>query len=193
MEFPKLLVMNQTPKKHYMLAPAYLKRIYHFYPIMNLERKLQILRNCDFSSWRKWKIEGNKQESLVMGFGFAIRYIQNLADDIVDGLSHEDAINNMHQCYGIVMSDYATVPFEEIDRSDEDFRFLFEYRDGLTKLGRRINVFVNQCRKLEFSVNNEMQEYADLVSQVENLKQRDYRTSVLRKYELVWSEPVPSP
>jgi hypothetical protein len=76
----------------------------------------------------------------------------------------------------------------KIDRSDPDFGFLFEFREGLERLGDRLQALELDLEN-GIAIPTHSQELASAIKESEWLNSRDYRRDVLRKYGIDLSDP----
>ena len=131
---------------------------------MDTKRKLGILAAADFSTWRKWeraKQEG-KDPSEVHGFGNVLFGMSGAASNLADGLQPQKSLEILLYGYGCLSVDYATVPFDEMDPQDPDFRFLFQYKARLDELGQKVQAFATRTRENRMRASKDWPEYQEL-------------------------------
>lgn len=160
---------------------------------MDTKRKLEILAAADFSEWRKWgraKQEG-KDPSEVHGFGNALVGMAGAASTFADGYQREKSLEILLYGYRCLSEDYATIPFYEIDPQDPDFRFLFQYRERLNELGQKVEAFATRTQENGMKASREWPEYQELDKIIGELMKTNYRSQVLEKYGISFSEPSP--
>lgn len=156
---------------------------------MDLEKKLQILADCDFSAWRKWKRAGGKPTESVHGFGDALNGLFGAVYNIVDSIGKDNDVELIYSAYGLLILDYAKVPFDEMDPQDEDFKFLFEYKEMLDELGKRLTIFIDRCHATGFKCSREWHEFKALDSlRNEMMIKKNYRRDVLSEYGINLSD-----
>lgn len=106
------------------------------------------MRRYDFS-----KIPENGRENLH-GFGNVIRGLRNAAYNVfhlsLDAERTERNQDVILAAYGYMVSQYATIDFEELDHQDEDFHTLFETRRLLPELGQAISMFLKEPTKAHY-------------------------------------------
>src|SRR4030067_3566974 len=115
---------------------------------MDLEEKKAILVACDFSEWRGWERARRQGTSLseVHGFGEILFGIGGAVSYLADGYESERSVESLTLGYKSLSNYYATIPFDQLDPSDEDFRFLFDYKKRLDEFGRTVDTFVERVR-----------------------------------------------
>ena len=161
---------------------------------MNQSEKLALLAQCDFSWWREQDRPEyvGKKWGEVMGIGNAVHGLYGGIDNVVDGVRPQSSMEVVDIAYQFISDCYARIPFERMDRSDIDFRFLFEYREGLERLGEKLHKFKARF-EADGRVERDFPEFREVMQELENLKGRNYRRDILRKHGIDLSEPAPLP
>ncbi len=157
---------------------------------MDCKRKLEILVAADFSEWREWwrAKSGGKEPSTAHGFGHMLFGMAGAASLLAQtGCQSEERLQLLISTYQHLVADYATIPFDEMDRSDEDFRFLFDYKAGLEKLGQKVEAFASKTRAHKMKASEAWPEYQDLMTTIHGLMKTDYRAQVLKKYNIAYA------
>ena len=103
---------------------------------MDIKRKLELLARYNFS--------GYASEYKKNGFGNLVAGIFSETDLAVSRKKtslKNHSFDRQNEFYWKLVEYYNKVDFEELDKEDEDFRFLFDYSDKLIKLGQELNNF----------------------------------------------------
>ncbi len=157
---------------------------------MNHAEKLKLLVQCDFSWHRERKRNSPSYggEMEFLGFGNAFHGVYSGVGNIADGISPENAIVVASNAFGYMKTCYGRIPWNDISEGDEDFRFLFEYREGMSVLEADLAalkaVLENGGR-----ISRQSPEFVSLVGRLDALKSRDYRAEVLRKHGVEFADP----
>ena len=110
---------------------------------------------------------------------------------LAEGHQSEESLDLVLRAYETLAADYVTIPFGELDPSDTDFRFLFDYKERLDELGRKVEVFVSRTRANGMRASKDWPEYKELNDSIGKLMSSDYRTQVLDRNGIMFSEPTP--
>src|SRR3989338_10147576 len=149
---------------------------------MDQQKKLEILAACDFSEWRGWeraKLAG-KDPSEVHGFGQILFGMGGASSYLVGGHVSEESLELLMFGYKCLSDYYATVPFEQMDPTDEDFRFLFDYKERLDEFGRKIETFAERVRANGMKASKDWLEYREVQDMIGELMKTNYRETVLK-------------
>ena len=156
--------------------------------VMDYARKLEILAKADFSEWRSnWELPGIG--NLFFGMRGSLSYMADHHDEkYISRLQH--IICN----YNNLIIFYSKIPFEEMDRSDNDFEFLFNFRDQIENLGDKVEKFVDKCIGSKFKASRDWKEYQELDYHINILfsLSSDYRDVVLERNGIKFSQPAPN-
>ena len=159
---------------------------------MDYQKKLEILVAYDFSLWRK--IQRAKKSRATppteKGFGNVLWGMSGAASSLAGGRQSEEYLDLILCAYETLAADYATISFDELDPNDTDFRFLFDYKKRLDELGRKIEVFVSRTRANGMRASKDWPEYNELDDSIGKLMNLDYRTQVLDRNGIMFSEPT---
>jgi len=159
---------------------------------MDKQRKLEVLADCDFSLWRK--IERAKQAGITPptkgGFGNMLFGMSGAVSCVAENLSYDEMIGLTLDIYKMIEEDYSTVPFDEMDSNDPDFKFLFDYKEKLDELGRKIKAFDHRIKENEMVASNDWPEYNELMEFIGDLMAKDYRSNVLKVHGITYSGPT---
>ena len=111
------------------------------------------------------------------------------ASNLADGLQPQKSLEILLYGYGCLSGDYATVPFDEMDPQDPDFRFLFQYKARLDELGQKVQAFATRTRENGMRASKDWPEYQELNKMIGELMKTNYRSQVLDKHGITFSEP----
>jgi len=161
---------------------------------MDQQRKIELLVKCDFSKWRRIKRAKLAGETplTVSGTGNLLQGMGVMVSNIIEGNEVERFLEITLNNYRIMKEDYETVPFDEMDINDPDFKFLFDFKKGLDELGRKVYYFVCKVRENSMTVSPDWSESQELEKKILELDRMDYRKQVLEKYGVAYSDPIAS-
>ncbi len=150
---------------------------------MDLERKLEILQQCDFSAWRKWPAAGLEWGQTSQGFGGAISGLKYGLGALGEN-GNESRINYCLETHQSLMDCYARIPFDEMDANDEDFKYLFDFQKKLDEIGTKLKSLADFCREHGFDKLEDRPDYKELYKDVVKLGviSGRYRDKILAKY-----------
>jgi len=117
---------------------------------MEQAEKLEILAACDFSGWREVR-RGQPESSVSMAVLEAFASVTNL----VGRIETEAAVERGRLAYNTALAYYDRIPWERMDSSDNDFRWLFNYREKLQEYARRLENFFVRCEREGFTCSRE--------------------------------------
>ncbi|HRZ85483.1 MAG TPA: hypothetical protein P5277_01760 [Candidatus Paceibacterota bacterium] len=158
---------------------------------MDQQRKLEILVQCDFSEWREWKRIEQRGGDVSKAHGFGNVFfgvcgaLSNLADNLAEinnTYSSKDNLELVMFGYRLLSDKYSTIPFSEMEPSDEDFKFLFDYKEKLDMFGEKIQAFTQRLKAENMNGSREWPEYIQMEEILKDLAQRDYRKTILQKH-----------
>jgi hypothetical protein len=152
---------------------------------MNLEEKLALLKACDFSEWRgseRASAQGLTANS-DHGFGNCLTSLNNDLYNLGRNFRAEESITGAVLKYEILSNRYATIPFEKMEPNDEDFKFLFSFKEKLEKFGSIFKIFVANYQQPGFSFEGNP-EYSELKAILRDLLRMNYREQILAKYDI---------
>ncbi len=154
---------------------------------MDLQRKLELLERADLSQWRKSQRAkaAGLPVSGIAGLGNLLLAIAGPVSNLGAGINL-GAVERLTEAYKAIRADYETIPFEEMDKEDEDFRFLFEYRHKINELEGKIEAFVAKVEQNNGIGQSEWPEYQELWSAIKGLMSNNYRSIVLEKYGMAY-------
>lgn len=156
---------------------------------MKLEEKLKILTDCDFSKWRQVqrknpvKIKEIDNSFHTQGFGNVLSGIRGALDLLSKNPLRIEFLKYIKNSYQFLKECYKRIPFAEIDEKDEDFKFLFDYKDKLNTLGILLNTYFIKFEN-EKKVSEKSKEYMQIINQIKDMFSKDYREDILKKYGL---------
>ena len=145
---------------------------------MDAERKREIITGADFS-------EASVLSQGKSGFGQLVAGLKQSMQALLRCTTDERArrcLGNVASCYEDLISYYDSIPFDEMDRDDEDFRFLFEYREKLIEAGKQIQSFLDRVEQNGLRASAEWDEYQSAISVTMELwdMMRRFRGEILR-------------
>ena len=160
---------------------------------MNQQRKLEILAAADFSGWRTHERATRLGQSIedTNGFGIVLWGMSGAASRLAGGHQSEESLQLLLRGYAVLAAYYATIPWHEMDPHDPDFKFLFDYREKLNELGRKVELFATRTRENGMKASAEWPVYQDLDGMLGELMRTDYRAEVLERHGMRFSEPAP--
>ena len=147
---------------------------------MDRERKIQILEDADFTE-RKMQPLGK------IGFGQLVASLNACVNMLCHSKLKGDKAQYWLQgficTYNYLITYYDSIPFEEMDREDEDFKFLFEYRDMLDGAYESFVAFVDKCISNNFRGSAEWVEAQEAKLLIRELydKMHHYRSKILKE------------
>ena len=127
---------------------------------MDADRKREIIEGADFS-------EAAVLSQGKSGFGQLVAGLKQSMQGLLRCTTDERArrfLGNVTSCYEDLIAHYASIPFDEMDRADEDFKFLFEYRDKLIEAGKQIQFFLDKVEQNGLRASDEWNEYQSAIS-----------------------------
>ncbi|MCX6706770.1 MAG: hypothetical protein NT001_01365 [Candidatus Woesearchaeota archaeon] len=152
---------------------------------MDYARKLEILANADFSEWRmNWE-----RPSMGMLFCGLRGAMSNLADQYEE--QPKEMLQMIICAYNNMLIYYSEIPFDELDNNDEDFKFLFNFRDRLDDLGEKLEQFIDKSLEKNL-MSREWKEFQDAIHLVDKLYHAsgDYREVILARNGIKRSQPT---
>jgi hypothetical protein len=153
--------------------------------------KLEILAACDFSLWRKLERLGVRTaHELITGFSHYKLRLSDAVNFLSKGMGDDKDFEDSIFCYGSMIMDYDSIPFEDLDKNDPHFSFLFEYRDLLTELGQSLRSFI-----LRYGAEggpgidgSDWEETNVFFDTLERLSERNYRKEVLKPLGIAYRQ-----
>ena len=150
---------------------------------MDLARKLQILEAANFS-----EIKMNLENKIGFGIllGGIVMNINVISRKNKSEIDELEMIRNINKDYNQLVAYYQTIPFDEMDRSDEDFAYLFDFREGLEELGTKLSIFLYKCLHNPNNISRDWSEYSEVNSFAKSLYTGAYayRHEILVKHNI---------
>ena len=143
---------------------------------MDNRKKLEILADADFSRAAKIlraRASGQKEPPDVIGFKEAVYTMMVTTGYIGNGNLPASRIAELEALHGQLASDYSTIPFDQMDQSDNHFKFLFQQRDRIAELGDRVAAF-KQAASIVNGRLTDSPEYSHLWAVLDRLLNSSY-------------------
>ncbi len=154
---------------------------------MDKIRKREIIENADFS-------EGKIGSDGKSGFGQLVAGLKAVADILtssrLEDSQRKEWLQRLTCEHDTLITYYDSIPFEEMDRSDPDFPFLFNCRDKIEEIGIKLESYVDKCLANSLKGSREWSEFTELNSVIMELwnMMHHFRDTILKNLD----QPIPN-